>query len=56
MDKALSIEEAKRILKVSSPVAYELVRSGKLRAAKCGRQWRISQDVLKAFLRGERAD
>ena len=52
MEKALSIAETRRILDVSPPVAYDLVKSGKLPAVRVGRQWRVTEGALREFLGG----
>ncbi len=52
MEKVMNIGELAEVLRVSRPVVYEAVRSGKLPAARIGRQWRITESALNKFLRG----
>ena len=43
----LTVEEA---LRIGYNAAYELLRSGKLRAYKNGRVWRIPKESLKEYI------
>lgn len=45
-----SIEEVAEILKVSQRSVYNYVRSGKLKASKIGKSWRISSAALQTFI------
>ena len=47
---ALTVPEASNILRVGRHAVYELVRCGRLRSLKIGRQIRIPRDAIYAFL------
>lgn len=49
---ALRVEEMAHILSISRNSAYELVRSGQIRAVKVGRIYRIPKSALDEFLDG----
>lgn len=49
---SMRIEDVMTVLDIGRNTAYALVRSGRLRSIKIGRQLRISKDALEAFLRG----
>lgn len=46
-----TIDEAAKTLKVSTMTVYRYIKAGKLRAAKIGRDWRITEEQLKDFLK-----
>ena len=48
----LRVEELMPILGIGRNIAYELVRSGRLRSIRVGRQVRIPKNVLIEFLEG----
>ena len=48
----LRVEELMPILGIGRNTAYELVRSGKIRSIRIGRQLRIPKDALVAYLSG----
>ena len=48
-----TIEEVARILRVSGRTVYRLVERGEIRALRVGDLYRISQEALDAFIRGE---
>lgn len=50
MDNIYTPKEAAAILKVSERTVNEWLRSGKLKASKIGRQWRITETQLNEFL------
>lgn len=50
--RALTITEARKILHISKPTIYELIRSGTLPAFRVGRDWRVSEETLRAFIKG----
>jgi excisionase family DNA binding protein len=52
MNKALNVTESAKLLGVSAPTVYVLMRSRKLPAVKVGRQWRVREEALAEFLRG----
>ena len=47
---ALTVPEASTVLRVGRHAVYELVRCGRLRSLKIGRQIRIPRDAISAFL------
>ncbi len=49
---SMRIEVVMTVLDIGRNTAYALVRSGRLRSIRIGRQLRISKDALEAFLRG----
>ncbi len=49
---SMSVEDIMLILDIGRNTAYALVRSGKLRSIRIGRQLRITKDAMIAFLRG----
>ena len=46
----LRVEDLMPILDIGSNTAYELVRSGKIRSIRIGRQLRIPKDALQDYL------
>ena len=46
----LRVEELMPILGIGRNTAYELIRSGKIRSIRIGRQIRIPRDALLEFL------
>ena len=46
----LRVEELMKLLDIGRNTAYELVRSGKLRSIRVGRQVRIPKNALIEFL------
>jgi excisionase family DNA binding protein len=54
-DREISVAEAARKLGMALTYVYSLVWTGKLRARKVNRQWRVSAEAVEARLkaRGE---
>ena len=52
-DVVLTTDEAIEYLKISKPTFLKYSRSGRIRAIKAGKGWRILQSELNRFLRGE---
>ena len=50
---AIRVEELMPVLSIGRNTAYELVRSGKIRSVKVGRQLRIPRDAVVEFLEGK---
>ena len=46
-----TLTEIADILKVSQKTVYRYVRDGKIPATKVGRQWRITEQALKEYLK-----
>ena len=49
----LRVEDLMPILNIGRNTAYELVRSGKIRSIKVGRQIRVPRDAVIEFLSGD---
>lgn len=49
----LTMDEVIAMLKTTRPTFYRWVRSGKLRGAKIGRQWRFAREDVDRFLNGQ---
>ncbi|HVG84278.1 MAG TPA: helix-turn-helix domain-containing protein [Vicinamibacterales bacterium] len=49
-DEVLGTEGAAAYLAISLPTLMDLIRSGQLKAARVGRQWRIRRSWIDAFL------
>lgn len=50
MAQLLKAKEAANVLRVSLPTLYKLIKQGKLKGRKVGKEWRISQYNLNKFL------
>ena len=50
----LRVEDLIPILDIGRNTAYELVRSGRIRSVKVGRQIRVPRDAVVEFLNGEK--
>ena len=50
MDKLYSVEDVSKILQVHVNTTRRYIKSGKLKAVKLDRAYRISESDLKAFL------
>jgi excisionase family DNA binding protein len=48
-----TVPEVAAILKVNPQTVYRLLSAGKMRGFKVGDAWRVSQEQLEAFMRGE---
>lgn len=46
----LTVEEACEALRVGNNAMYELLNSGKIRAYKNGRVWRIPKNSIKEYI------
>lgn len=53
MNSVLKTEEAMVYLRISKPTFLKYVQSGRIRAIKAGKGWRILQSELTRFLKGE---
>ena len=45
-----TLKEVADILKVTRRSIYNYIKEDKLKAVKIGREWRVTEDALKAFL------
>lgn len=50
-DDILTIEDLAEALKIGTTQAYKLVRSGKIKAFKEGKDWKISKTALITYVR-----
>lgn len=48
--KVFTLEEAAAILKVNKRFLYPYLEAGKLKGAKIGRAWRITEEDLRDFI------
>lgn len=48
--KVYTAEEVLGILKVTKRTLYNYIKAGQIKAIKCGREWRVTEDALKVFL------
>jgi excisionase family DNA binding protein len=55
-DVFLTVEETAERLKVHPESVRDWLRTGKLRGLKAGRQWRITESALDAFLHSDTKD
>lgn len=46
----LTLDEARKYLKISEPTLRKLVNSGDIPGKKCGVQWRFSRKALEACI------
>lgn len=49
--KVYTLEELVEVLQVTRRTLYNYIREGKLKAAKMGKYWRVTEKQLEAFLR-----
>ena len=52
-DDLLTVEEACEALKMGKNALYELLTSGKLKAFRNGRVWRIPRLAVEAYIRAQ---
>lgn len=50
-DDILTVEEIAEALKIGTSQAYKLLRSGKLKGFKEGKDWKIPRICLEAYIR-----
>lgn len=50
--KVYTLDEVQDILKVTQRTVYNYINSGKLKAVKMGKYWRVRHEDLDAFLTG----
>ena len=51
-EKAISVAEACRMLRVGLPYIYALIWSGKLAAQKIDGRWQVSEEAVHARMKG----
>ena len=49
--KVYTLKEVEDILKVTQRTLYNYIKSGQLKAVKLGREWRVTDEELKNFLK-----
>ena len=49
MDKVYTVEQVAKRWGVSGNAVYKLLRTGELQGFKPGRDWRITEEALRAF-------
>ena len=50
--KVYTLAEVQDILKVTQRTVYNYIKTGKLKAVKMGKYWRVRHEDLDAFLTG----
>lgn len=51
--KVYTLDEIAELLHITKRTLYNYTKSGKLKAVKIGKYWRVTQDNLDAFLNGD---
>ncbi len=54
--EVLTTDEAIRYLRISKPTFLKYIHSGRIRAIKAGKGWRVLYSELKRFLKGEEVE
>ena len=49
--KVYTLKEVEDILKVTQRTLYNYIKGGQLKAVKLGREWRVTDEELKNFLK-----
>jgi excisionase family DNA binding protein len=52
-DSVLTTDEVIEYLRISKPTFLKYIHTGRIRAIKAGKGWRILQSELDRFLKGE---
>lgn len=52
-EKLLTVKEVAEILRIAEKTVRELLKEGSLPGIKVGKTWRIPEDDLKKYIRGE---
>lgn len=50
IEKIYTIGELTQLLQVTQRTIYNYIKSGKLKAVKMGKYWRVTEEELKNFL------
>lgn len=50
IEKVYTLEELTELLHVTRRSLYNYIKDGKLKAVKIGREWRVTEETLEAFL------
>lgn len=51
--KAYNVQEVSRLLGISAQTVRAYIKCGKLKAQKTGTRYMITEETLKAFIKGE---
>lgn len=49
----LNLSEVADLLRVSNQTIYNMIKDGRLKAQKIGREWRFSKTEIKSFMAGD---
>ena len=49
----ITVDELCEMLRIGRNKTYELLRTGKIKAFRCGRLWMISKDAVVTFVLGK---
>jgi len=52
----LNVKEVQAILRISERTVFRLIKDGKLRGFRAGREWRFSQSDLDDYIDAQRKD
>jgi len=52
MDKYYTVKEVMELLNMCDETIYRYIRSGKLKATRLGKQWRINENNLNELMQG----
>ena len=55
-DKMLNIKEVRELLDLSERTIFRLIKDGKLKGFKAGREWRFEQKDIDAYIARQRAE
>lgn len=50
IEKVYTLEEISDLIKITRRTLYDYVKTGKLKAVKIGRTWRVTEKQLEEFL------
>lgn len=50
IEKIYTLEEISDLIKITRRTLYDYVKTGKLKAVKIGRTWRVTEKQLEEFL------
>lgn len=48
-----TLHEVEELLKVTQRSLYNFIKDGRLKAFKVGREWRVTEEALNDFMRGD---
>lgn len=48
-----TLHEVEELLKVTQRSLYNFIKDGRLKAFKAGREWRVTEEALNDFMRGD---